>query len=120
MSAIRADYFGSAAFGTITGISSMVVMFGMVGGPLIAGILADRTGSYEMGFRSSPGSRRSARSSSCSPAAPPRLAAPSRDRARRPTLTRSASADNRRRFGFRSLTLGFAPKTFRERRGGSS
>jgi MFS family permease len=26
-------------------------MFGMVGGPLIAGILADRTGSYEMGFR---------------------------------------------------------------------
>jgi MFS family permease len=51
MSAIRADYFGSAAFGTITGISSMVVMFGMVGGPIIAGVLADRTGSYEMGFR---------------------------------------------------------------------
>ena len=51
MSAIRADYFGSAAFGTITGISSLVVMFGMVGGPLIAGVLADRTGSYEMGFR---------------------------------------------------------------------
>ncbi|PYM95344.1 MAG: hypothetical protein DME04_05210 [Candidatus Rokuibacteriota bacterium] len=51
MSAIRADYFGSAAFGTITGISSMVVMFGMVGGPIIAGILADRTGSYELGFR---------------------------------------------------------------------
>jgi MFS family permease len=43
MSAIRADYFGSAAFGTITGISSMVVMFGMVGGPIIAGALADRT-----------------------------------------------------------------------------
>jgi len=51
MSAIRADYFGSASFGTITGISSMVVMFGMVGGPIIAGVLADRTGSYEMGFR---------------------------------------------------------------------
>ena len=51
MSAIRADYFGSAAFGTITGISSMVVMFGMVGGPIIAGVLADRTGSYELGFR---------------------------------------------------------------------
>jgi sugar phosphate permease len=51
MSAIRADYFGSAAFGTITGISSVVVMFGMVGGPIIAGVLADRTGSYEMGFR---------------------------------------------------------------------
>jgi MFS family permease len=51
MSAIRADYFGSASFGTITGISSMVVMFGMVGGPIIAGVLADRTGSYELGFR---------------------------------------------------------------------
>lgn len=51
MSAIRADYFGSRAFGTITGLSSMVVMFGMMGGPLIAGILADRTGSYEAGFK---------------------------------------------------------------------
>lgn len=50
MSALRADYFGSAAFGTITGISSMIVMLGMMGGPLIAGILADRTGSYELGF----------------------------------------------------------------------
>jgi sugar phosphate permease len=44
-------HFGSAAFGTITGISSMVVMFGMVGGPVIAGVLADRTGSYELGFQ---------------------------------------------------------------------
>ena len=51
MSAIRADYFGAAAFGTITGFSSMIVMFGMMGGPLIAGILADYTGSYEVGFR---------------------------------------------------------------------
>jgi sugar phosphate permease len=50
MSALRADYFGSTAFGTITGISSMIVMLGMMGGPLIAGILADRTGSYELGF----------------------------------------------------------------------
>jgi len=50
MSAIRADYFGSTAFGTITGTSSMIVMLGMMGGPLIAGILADRTGSYELGF----------------------------------------------------------------------
>jgi MFS family permease len=50
MSAIRADYFGSAAFGTITGISSMIVMLGMMAGPLVAGILADRTGSYESGF----------------------------------------------------------------------
>ena len=50
MSAIRADYFGSAAFGTITGLSSMVLMVGMMGGPLVAGILADRTGSYVLGF----------------------------------------------------------------------
>ncbi|HEU5323845.1 MAG TPA: MFS transporter, partial [Methylomirabilota bacterium] len=50
MSAIRADYFGSRAFGTITGLSSMVVMLGMMAGPLVAGILADRTGSYVPGF----------------------------------------------------------------------
>jgi sugar phosphate permease len=50
MSAIRADYFGSASFGTITGLSSMIVMLGMMGGPLVAGILADRTGSYTSGF----------------------------------------------------------------------
>lgn len=50
MAAIRADYFGSAAFGTISGVSSMVTMLGMVAGPLVAGILADRTGSYRLGF----------------------------------------------------------------------
>jgi MFS family permease len=50
MSAIRADYFGAASFGMISGISSMVLMVGMMGGPLIAGILADRTGSYAPGF----------------------------------------------------------------------
>ncbi|HYE91850.1 MAG TPA: MFS transporter, partial [Terriglobales bacterium] len=51
MSAIRADYFGAASFGTITGVSSMVVMLGMMGGPLVAGILADKTGSYVAGFQ---------------------------------------------------------------------
>jgi sugar phosphate permease len=51
MSAIRADYFGAASFGAITGMSSMVVMLGMMGGPLVAGILADRTGSYVIGFQ---------------------------------------------------------------------
>jgi MFS family permease len=50
MSAIRADYFGSAAFGTISGFSSTIVMLGMMAGPLVAGILADRTGSYRAGF----------------------------------------------------------------------
>ena len=50
MAAIRADYFGSGSFGTISGVSSMVVMFGMMLGPLVAGILADHTGSYVPGF----------------------------------------------------------------------
>jgi len=50
MAAIRADYFGSGSFGMISGISSMVVMLGMIAGPLVAGILADRTGSYVVGF----------------------------------------------------------------------
>jgi MFS family permease len=50
MSAIRADYFGAGSFGMISGISSMVLMVGMMGGPLVAGILADRTGSYVPGF----------------------------------------------------------------------
>jgi MFS family permease len=51
MSAIRADYFGAASFGMISGISSMVLMLGMMGGPLVAGILADRLGSYVPGFQ---------------------------------------------------------------------
>lgn len=50
MSAIRADYFGRKAFGTILGFSSLVVMFGSIAGPLLAGFLADRTGDYRLGF----------------------------------------------------------------------
>lgn len=50
MQALRADYFGSTSFAKIMGISSMIVMMGMMGGPLVAGILADRTGSYQFGF----------------------------------------------------------------------
>lgn len=50
MQAIRADYFGRGSFGTIMGFSSLIVMVGQVVGPLLAGILADRTGSYESGF----------------------------------------------------------------------
>ena len=30
MAALRADYFGAASFGTITGISSLIVMLGMM------------------------------------------------------------------------------------------
>lgn len=51
MSAMRADYFGSRSFGTITGFSSMIVMLGMMAGPVVAGVVADRTGSYEIGFQ---------------------------------------------------------------------
>ena len=50
MQAIRADYFGSTSFAQIMGLSSMIVMLGMMGGPLVAGILADQTGSYRLGF----------------------------------------------------------------------
>jgi MFS family permease len=50
MQALRADYFGSTSFAKIMGLSSLIVMLGMMGGPLVAGILADRTGSYQLGF----------------------------------------------------------------------
>ena len=50
MQAMRADYFGRSSFGTIMGFSSMIIMIGTTSGPLIAGILYDRTGSYELGF----------------------------------------------------------------------
>ncbi len=50
MQAMRADYFGRKSFAQIMGFSSMIVMIGMTSGPLIAGILADKTGSYTLGF----------------------------------------------------------------------
>lgn len=50
MVAIRADYFGASSFGTIMGFSSLIVMLGMTFGPLVAGVIADRTGSYTPGF----------------------------------------------------------------------
>jgi MFS family permease len=50
MQALRADYFGSTSFGKIMGVSSLVVMLGMICGPLLAGTLADVTGSYQLGF----------------------------------------------------------------------
>ena len=50
MQALRADYFGSTSFAKIMGLSSVIVMMGMMGGPLVAGVLADRTGSYQTGF----------------------------------------------------------------------
>ncbi len=50
MQAIRADYFGRSSFGAIMGLSALVIAGGQIGGPLIAGILADTTGSYDFGF----------------------------------------------------------------------
>jgi MFS family permease len=50
MVAIRADYFGPRSFGTIMGISSLIVMLGMMAGPMICGLIVDSFGSYEMAF----------------------------------------------------------------------
>ncbi len=50
MQAIRADYFGRAAIGMILGLSYMIIVVGQVGGPMIAGVLADLTGDYRLGF----------------------------------------------------------------------
>lgn len=50
MAALRADYFGRTAFGKIMGISNMVVILGAIAGPLLAGYVYDRTGSYRIGF----------------------------------------------------------------------
>jgi len=50
MQAIRADYFGTTHFASIMGWSSIIVTIGTVSGPLLAGILADSTGNYRLGF----------------------------------------------------------------------
>ena len=50
MQAIRADYFGRTYYGAILGTSSLVTMWGSILGPLVAGFMADRTGSYQVGF----------------------------------------------------------------------
>jgi len=50
MQALRADYFGRSAIGMILGLSFMIIVIGQIGGPMIAGILADATGNYRAGF----------------------------------------------------------------------
>lgn len=50
MAALRADYFGRAAFGKIMGMSNMVVIIGSISGPLLAGFVYDQTGNYRVGF----------------------------------------------------------------------
>jgi MFS family permease len=50
MAAIRADYFGRSSIGMIIGLSSMILVIGQIGGPILAGAFADWTGDYRMGF----------------------------------------------------------------------
>jgi sugar phosphate permease len=50
MQAIRADYFGRHAIGMILGLSTILLAIGQVGGPMLAGALADATGDYRVGF----------------------------------------------------------------------
>ena len=47
---VRADYFGRASYATIMGFSSLIMMLGMMAGPLFAGNLADRLGDYKLAF----------------------------------------------------------------------
>jgi len=39
-----------SAIGMILGLSFMVIVVGQIGGPMIAGVLADATGNYRAGF----------------------------------------------------------------------
>ena len=50
MQAMRADYFGRSSIGMIIGMSSLITVFGNIGGPIIAGVFADWTGNYRAGF----------------------------------------------------------------------
>jgi MFS family permease len=50
MMPIRADFFGRRSFATIMGLSGMIVMFGMMGGPILAGVMADTIGDYRLAF----------------------------------------------------------------------
>jgi len=49
-SALRADYFGPGSYGQIQGFSSLIVMTGMMLGPMIAGIIYDTQGTYTPAF----------------------------------------------------------------------
>lgn len=48
--ALRADYFGATDFGKIMGFSALIIMTGMVIGPIVAGTVADNTGSFRPAF----------------------------------------------------------------------
>jgi sugar phosphate permease len=50
MQALRADLFGPRAFAQIMGLTSPLLTIGMFSGPLIVGVLVDRSGSHAPGF----------------------------------------------------------------------
>ena len=50
MQAIRADYFGRNSIGMILGLSTLITVFGNIGGPIIAGMFGDYFGNYRAGF----------------------------------------------------------------------
>jgi MFS family permease len=50
MQAMRADYFGRRSIGMIIGLSTMITVFGQIGGPIVAGAFADVNGNYRSGF----------------------------------------------------------------------
>ena len=47
---IRADYFGRRNFPAILGFSVSIVTVGAMGGPLLAGLMADHFGTYQLAF----------------------------------------------------------------------
>jgi len=47
---LRAEYFGIKSYGKILGFSSLIVMFGFLGGPMICGLLFDLYGNYSTAF----------------------------------------------------------------------
>ena len=49
---LMADYFGTKYYGTIMGFRSVLVTFGVIAGPIIAGATFDNYGSYKFAFMS--------------------------------------------------------------------
>jgi sugar phosphate permease len=50
MMPIRADYFGRQQFATIMGFSSLVMMWGVMSGPIVVGLIADAGLGYQPAF----------------------------------------------------------------------
>jgi sugar phosphate permease len=48
--ALRGEYFGRRAFGTITGLSGLIMSVGMMGAPVVVGWVFDVYGTYRWAF----------------------------------------------------------------------